>query len=265
MDAAFSKPQSNDEHQITTLIREYDAKQIARHEQDLFRLKMRLAETEQAMQASDNAGAIEGIRKASEKIGRISHWLADLHRSEAMPRDARIFPMHYAAVMICENGKRVVKPMRYQCRPEGKPAFYDTKYPGTYEARRDALEKLWHRQFGFTHGVLVVNAFYESVTHEDDGKQEIAKLEFTTEPAQDLLVPCLWSNWKGKGEPDLMSFAAITDEAPSDVVTTGVNRCMVAIKPENLDAWLNPDPDNLVGMYKILDDCEHPHWVHETI
>jgi hypothetical protein len=30
-----------------------------------------------------------------------------------------------------ENGRYVVKPMRYQCRIAGKPANYDFKYPGT--------------------------------------------------------------------------------------------------------------------------------------
>ena len=30
--------------------------------------------------------------------------------------------------------------MRYQCRLAGKPAFYDVKFPGTYNARRDNLE-----------------------------------------------------------------------------------------------------------------------------
>jgi hypothetical protein len=28
----------------------------------------------------------------------------------------------------------VVKPMRYQCRLAGKPAFYDVKFPGAYNS-----------------------------------------------------------------------------------------------------------------------------------
>ena len=58
---------------------------------------------------------------------------------------------------------RVIKPMRYGCRPAGKPAFYDVKYPGTYNARRDNLQGFWKNQFGHTHGLIVVNAFYENV------------------------------------------------------------------------------------------------------
>jgi hypothetical protein len=53
--------------------------------------------------------------------------------------------------------------MRYQLRPAGKPAFYDEKYPGTYNARRDNLEGFWREQFGYTHGVLIADAFYENV------------------------------------------------------------------------------------------------------
>ena len=45
--------------------------------------------------------------------------------------------------MVTEDGQRIIKPMRYQCRPPGKPAVYDTKFPGTYNARRDSLEGFW--------------------------------------------------------------------------------------------------------------------------
>jgi hypothetical protein len=38
------------------------------------------------------------------------------------------------------DGKRVVRAMRYGCRTSGKPANYDVRYPGTYNARRDNLE-----------------------------------------------------------------------------------------------------------------------------
>ena len=82
--------------------------------------------------------------------------LSDLRRTELKDRDSRIFPGHYAPVMVMENGRLVVKPMRYQCRPAGKPAFYDTKYPGTYNARRDNLEGFWKGLFGYTHGIAVV-------------------------------------------------------------------------------------------------------------
>lgn len=54
--------------------------------------------------------------------------LEDLKSTEIKPRDSRIFPGWYAPVMVWENGRRVVKPMRYQCRPAGKLALYVLGY-----------------------------------------------------------------------------------------------------------------------------------------
>lgn len=57
-----------------------------------------------------------------------------MKRTEPKDRDTSIFPGIYAPVVVWEDGKRVIKPMRYQCRLAGKPAFYDVKFPGTYNA-----------------------------------------------------------------------------------------------------------------------------------
>lgn len=77
--------------------------------------------------------------------------------------------------MVMEQGQRVIKPMRYQCRPAGKPVFYDTKFPGTYNARRDNLEGFWKDLFGFSHGIAVVNAFFENVNQHRAEGRELAK------------------------------------------------------------------------------------------
>lgn len=73
--------------------------------------------------------------------------------------------------MAMENGRRVIKPMRHPCRPAGKTASYDVKFPGTYKARRDNLEGFWKGFFGYSHGLVVVNAFYENVNrHRTEGR-----------------------------------------------------------------------------------------------
>ena len=72
---------------------------------------------------------------------------ANLKRTDDQPRDSRIYPGMYAPAMVWEDGGRVIKPMRYQCRPAGKPEFYDRKFPGTYNARRDSLEGFWKPLF----------------------------------------------------------------------------------------------------------------------
>jgi len=193
-----------------------------------------------------------------------------LDRREPLPRDARIYPQHYAPVMVWEDGRRVLKPMRYQCRPAGVPAFYDTKFPGTYNARRDNLGGFWKKQFGHTHGILIVEAFYENVNRHKAEGRELAEgeavsnlvLEFRPRPAHEMLVACLWSRWTAPGQPDLLSFAAITDEPPPEVAAAGHDRCIIPIKPEHVDAWLNPQGQILQALQDILDDRDRPYYEH---
>lgn len=98
-----------------------------------------------------------------------------------------------------------------------------------------------------------------------DEKEENVILEFRPRPQQDMLIACLWSRWSDGGEPELLSFAAITDDPPAKVAAAGLDRCIIPIKPENVDAWLNPDPSNLAAQYAILDDRERPYYEHRLI
>lgn len=129
--------------------------------------------------------------------------------------------------------------MRYQCRPAGKPAAYDGKFPGTYNARKDNLEGFWKGLFGYTHGLVIVNAFYENVNRHRSERRGLGEgeaienvmLEFKPELPRAMPVACLWSHWDGRGEPDLLSFAAINDEPPPEVAAAGHNRCIITINP----------------------------------
>jgi putative SOS response-associated peptidase YedK len=271
MGAAFAQSKTADERAVKALIDEYDASQATKLEQELFKQKKRLADAERTLKAKVTKKAQDDERIATNKIAWAKGKLDDLRRTQLKDKDSRIFPGWYAPVMVMEGGERVLKPMRYQCRPQGKPAFYDTKYPGTYNARRDNLEGFWKSQFGHTHGIMVVNAFYENVSRHKVEQRELAPgekeenvvLEFKPRPRQDMLVACLWSHWKGKnGEDDLLSFAAITDEPPAEIAAAGHNRCIIPIKPENVDAWLSPLTSDLAAMYTILDDRQRPYYEH---
>ncbi|MDR6475089.1 putative SOS response-associated peptidase YedK [Paraburkholderia graminis] len=79
---------------------------------------------------------------------------------------------------------------------------------------------------------------------------------------QQMHVARLWSRWTAPGQPDVLSFAAITDEPPPEIAAAGHDRCIIPIKPENVDAWLNPDPSDLEAMYAILDDRDRPYYEH---
>lgn len=258
VEAAFDHPTTSDEQRIKDLIDQHRALQATAIEQDLFKQKTRLADAERKLAIKLTKAATESKRIATDKIARGHNRLKDLNRFELQPRDSRIFPGHYAPVMVMENGSKVIKLMRYQCRPAGKPAFYDEKYPGTYNARKDSLTGFWRGQFGYTHGLMMVDVFYENVGRPGGN----VVLEFHPEPANPMLVACLWSRWTVPGEPELLSFAAITDEPPPEVAAAGHDRCIVSIKPENVDRWLQPDPHRLDEQMAILEDPVRPYYEH---
>jgi putative SOS response-associated peptidase YedK len=270
MDANFANPATDAERSIASMISQFNSDELARHEQELFKQRKRLADAERKLLVRTTKAATESRRIATSKVQWLLSRISDIKRTAPAARDSRIFPGSYTAVMVSEKGRRVVRPMRYQCRPQGKPAFYDTRYPGTYNARRDNLEGFWKGQFGLSHGIMIASAFYENVSRHDlEGRQlnageepENVILEFRPTPVQDMLVACLWSRWQSPGEDDLLSFAAITDEPPAEIAAAGHDRCIIPIKPEHVDAWLNPDPRNLPAMYEILDDREHPYYEH---
>lgn len=252
VDAAFAGNTA-----IGESITAWERQQVAVLEQEIFKQRKRLADAERALSTKPTKKAAEDQRIALRKVEALLGRMADLKRTELLPKDSRIFPGMYAPVMVLEGGKRVLRPMRYQCRPEGKPALYDRKYPGTYNARRDNLEGFWKGQFGVRHGLMVAEVFYENVTGPD-GKNQV--LAFTPKTGEPMLIACLWSPWSGDGE-ELLSFAAITDDPEPEVAAAGHDRTIINIKPEHVDAWLaggNPQ-----AMYRIFDDKRHPFYEHQ--
>ena len=260
MDADFANASSGVEAQIRELIAAHDAAQASRLETELFTQKQRLNKAARVLAVKPTNKAREDQRIASAKIERAMARLEDLRRTASLPRDSRIFPGVHASVLAVEDGRKVVMPMRYQCRPAGKPASCDAKYPGTYNARRDNLEGYWKGQFGVSHGLVVARRFYDNV--ERYGRNAV--LEFVPRDGSDMFIACLWSRWTDPTGvlPDLVSFAAITDAPEPEVAAAGHDRTIINIKPEHVDAWLAPDPSNLQAMYAILDDRRHPYYEH---
>lgn len=241
-------------------IRAADAEEIDALTREIFDQKRRVADGERALATKVTKKAENDVRIGTNKIKAAQRRL-DTLKGVPSDGDNRIFPQVYCPVMVSEGGQRVVKPMRYQCRPAGRPAFYDVKFPGAYNARRDNLEGFWAGQFGHTHGLIIADRFYENV-EGPDGKNQV--LEFVPRTGEPMLIACLWSRWTDpKGiEPDLLSFAAITDDPEPEVAAAGHDRTIINIKPEHIDAWLNPDPGNLQALYDIFDDKRHPFYEH---
>nr|WP_234480457.1 SOS response-associated peptidase family protein [Paraburkholderia aspalathi] len=270
VDDVLSSSDSADLLEVKGLIDQFNAKQVTQLEQDIFKQRERLAKAERALLTKQTKAATESKRIATDKVAAALRRLDDIHRTTPKDRDSRIFPGYYAPVLVMENGQPVIKPMRYQCRIAGKPAAYDVKYPGVYNARRNNLEGFWKPLFGRFHGILLVDVFYENVKrHRMEGRElrpdeeeENVVIEFNPNPSHQMLVACIWSRWSNGKDPDLLSFAAITDEPPPEVLAAGHDRCIVPVKPENVDAWLNPDPSNLAAQYDILDDRDRPYYEH---
>lgn len=267
MKDAFAEPRNEGEQKICDLIAEGDSDLARALELELFTQKKRLADAERALQTKVTKKAQNEQRIARNKMEAAQRALADLRRTERLPRDARIFPGQHAPVMILQDGQRTLVPMRYQCRLPGWNEVMERKYPGTYNARRDNLEKTWGKLFGHRHGIMVIDAFFENVSRHKAEHRELAPgereenvvLEFRPSPPHDMLVACLWSFDERSG---LYSFAAITDEPPPEIAAAGHDRCVIPIKPENVDAWLKPDSGNPAALHAILDNRDRPYYEH---
>lgn len=270
MERDFLQPADDAGRRIRDSILRYQANQSQKWQAELFAQKKRLADAERALQAKETKKAREDVRIATRKIEWLLEKLADLKRSEPKDEDNRIFPYWYAPVMVMEQGRLVIKPMRYHCRPMGKPASYDRRFDGLYNARRDNLEGFWKNLFCRNHAIVVATSFYENVALEDFERRllrpgEESKnlvLHFNPRPRTEMLLACVWDKWTGPGQPDLHSFAAITDEPPPEVAASGHDRCVIPIRPEHLKDWLNPAGCDPQKMYAILDDRERPYFEH---
>lgn len=264
MDLGFLNPKTELEQKIHDLIQEWNGRKISESEQELFKQVKRVADSERKLAVKETTTALNDVRVGSNKVKQMKRWIADAKRTDHQPEtDDRIFPDWYAPVLIVENGKKLVRPMRYHCRPDSMdPSIDRTKdgrVSGTYNARRDNLQRFWRNLFGYTHGLMLAETFYEQV---DDGKGGSKEIHFQPRTGETMYIACLWSHWvdpKGM-EPDLYSFAAITDDPEPEVAAEGHDRTIINIRPEYADAWLNPDPSNLDAMFAIFDDKRHPYY-----
>ncbi|KHL59310.1 SOS response-associated peptidase family protein [Xanthomonas cannabis] len=265
IDRAFDKPKTDLEKHIHGLIQDCNKKLISESEQDMFAQKKRLVDAERKLAVKETKTALNEQRIAGNKIKQYKRWIEDARRTDLdAVKDNRIWPESYAPVLIVENGNRIVRPMRYHCRPDGhSPGIDRTRdgnVSGTYNARRDNLTRFWKKQFGYTHGLMVASQFYEMVEHDGVTKE----VQFNPSTHEPMFIACLWSHWGDPtgNEPDLYSFAAITDDPEPGVAEAGHDRTVINIKQEHVDAWLNPDPNDLDAMQGILDDKQHPFYEH---
>jgi putative SOS response-associated peptidase YedK len=270
-EANFEDPATDQERRIKIAIDQHRTRLASKLEKDLFTQKTRFVTAERQLTEKETKKAREDLRISGTKIETLTTKLHDLRSADIKEEYNRIFPFVYTGVIIHRDGQNLLTPMRYFCRPAGKPSSYDRQFPGLYNARRDNIDKFWGDQFGKDHAILVVESFYENVKrhtmeHRDlkaGEREENVILQFKPEPAQTMYIACLWSHWTGPKEPDVRGFAAITDEPPADVAAAGHDRCIINLKPEHVQAWLTPQGRSRHELQAMLSDRAIPVFQHE--
>lgn len=218
--------------------------------------------------------AANDARVASNKIAAARAKLEDIAAPARADGIDRIWPGHFAPVLIRdpETGERLIAPMRYRCRLPGWTAADEAEKPGTYNARRDKLSTVWRRVFGVRHGLIAASRFYESVHLHDLQQRDLVpgereqnvELVFTPLTGEDLLIACLYTYTEAEDdEAPFYSFAAITHDPPPEVAAAGHDRCIVTIREEDIDAWLDPASTGREGLLAILDRAVRPYYEHE--
>lgn len=267
----FQHPRTDVQRRTAGYIAQYLKAKKSEWETEVFAQKRRVAEAEESLTKRETKKAREDLRIGTKKAQEFLDRLADLRRTKPNNEDARIFPLSYAPILTSEAGRIIIRPMRYACRLAGKPADYDKRFPGTYNARRDSLDDYWRELYGRNHAVMVISGFYENVPVHLYEKRELAQnenqkslvLEFDPKPAQDMLVACLWDRWTHPREPDLYSFAAITDEPTPEVAATGHQRTIITIQERYLTDWLSPNALSKEHLEHMLSDKEVPYYEHQ--
>lgn len=252
-------------------IEAHRAKLIEKLESDLITFRKRLADAQRALKVRETRQERAYERAAQNKIAASLQRLADLRRVEPLDKDRRIFPLYHAPLLVSDGGRRWIRPMRFTCRLPGRPPSHDIRFPGTYNARRQNLKTLWKVLYGHHHGVLVITSFFENVANNVYERRELEwgekprnlVLHFDPQPAVRMLVACICSHWTGQQEPDLHSFAAITDRAPTEIAATGHRRCIIPIRRENLDDWLNPESVSRERLDEILNARDPLYYQHQ--
>lgn len=168
--------------------------------------------------------------------------------------DNRIFPGYFTWVLVEENGKRVLKRMRYRVRPQGSSSEIPSKF-NVFNARLDSLElrETWKKVFMKKHALLPFTRFFEWV--EFEGKKRL--ISFAPKDREIMWAPCLYDYWENKEQNfGFYSFAIITDDPPVEVQEMGHDRCPIFLQERHISSWLNPTIKNKTMILNSLKDKE---------
>ena len=271
LDVYVMRMQSSAAQKCQSYIEAYRTKQAGIWERELFKQRKRLVDAQRKLQTKETKAARKDERVATDKIETFTSRLTTLRSDQLRDTDSRIFSKRYFVPIITNDaGRLVIRPMRYLCRPPGVPSDYDKHHDGAYNARRDNLNRFWSSVYGKTHGVMIIDSFYENVPRHLYEKRMLAPgeresnvvLHFNPNSGEPMTIACVWSHWTHQTEPALWSFAAITDDPPPEILATGHTRCVISIRQENVREWLAPDGATKERLEQILSDRVVPYYEH---
>jgi putative SOS response-associated peptidase YedK len=258
----FDDPKGDGEQQIADLIARHNARHVTALEQEIFSQRKRVADAKRKLAIKHTKSAANDLRVGTAKMEKALRDLPLFKGRQAFALDARTFAMRFIPLVVGVDGKPVLRLARYHLRRPGDPPSEDIAKPGLYNARRDNLERYWRKQFGSSHGLMLMWSFFEWVDHPDGSKVE---LHFAPEVPQLMYVPCLYAQWQGDDGTKLPCFAAITDEPPPEVAAAGHNRCPINLTHDAAMRWLHPQGLSAQELQSLLDQRQHPLYAHRIL
>jgi len=276
-------PKTDAERRVRDLIEAWIERENSKDRAKIVEQEERLRTAEAKIAAHESGASIKKLSKkvyddrriAAGWIEKRSQWIERRSRVELKDGDSRIFPMWFFPMVYFDGKENVVAPFRYHLRPEGKPASFDSRFDGTYNARRDRLREVpwWKDAYGRHHGVFVVYRFFENVPeHRYHGRELKAGeresnmvVSFDPGAGREMLVPALFTRWRGAGgEPPVDGAAAITFDPAPEVAAAGHDRTVGRLKAQNVDGFLRPKGQSLADLEALdalIDDHEVFHFM----
>jgi putative SOS response-associated peptidase YedK len=176
--------------------------------------------------------------------------------------DGRVYPGYFAPVIIREDGKRKLVPMRYRVRPQGTPHEIPTKY-NLFNCRIDSLltRPTWRRLLARNHALFPFVRFHEWV-EDPNGKK--VQVSFAPDSRQLMWAPALFDEWSSlDGRIKFKSVAIVTDDPPPEIADCGHDRCPIFLRQDLIDDWLTPRGRSPEELLAILRQKEPVYYHHE--
>jgi putative SOS response-associated peptidase YedK len=186
-------------------------------------------------------------------------WNATLAPDINLEVPQHAFPWMLAPVMVREQGRRIVKMMRF-----GMVPYWDKgiEKPGKpmYNARSEtAAEKREFAQSYRERRLLVpLDRFYEWVVR--DGMKNKMRIRLEPRDGKHLMAAGLWHRWTSPAMETFEAFTILTGTPPRTILEAGHDRCPLFLMESAWDAWMEEGEKDPQELRKILKQIEPVDW-----